>query len=56
MVNPFYSERTKHEIALRASRPKGLPEQTPMWRRFLVNLVQELALGKAVEGKHRGSC
>ena len=29
MGNPFYSEKTQNEIVLKASRPKGLPEQSP---------------------------
>ena len=51
LVNPLYSERTKHEIALRASRPQGLPEQSP--ESDVSPLLGEPVAG-ACTGKGRG--
>ena len=52
--NPFYSDRAHRNIALKASRPKGLPEQSPESDVAPLHggRMQELALEKAVGGNH----
>ena len=51
VVNPFYSERNKTEIALRASRPSALPEQSP--EEGALPLLGEQSAGVCT-GKGRG--
>ena len=51
VVNPFYSERNKTEIALRASRPSALPEQSP--EEDALPLLGEQSAGVCT-GKGRG--